>query len=103
MSPQILSKQPYSSKCDIWSIGVIYYELLVGKHPFTARSMNDLYYAIINCTEVSFPEELVISEASQYFIRKCLQVEEISRYSWLELYENELMGEHFEAVAKRWR
>lgn len=55
MSPQILSKQPYSSKCDIWSIGVIYYELLVGKHPFTARSMNDLYHAIINSAEINFP------------------------------------------------
>ena len=75
MSPQILSKQGYSSKCDIWSIGVIYYELLVGKHPFTARSMNDLYRAIINATEISFPQELAISEESQYFIRKCLQVD----------------------------
>jgi serine/threonine protein kinase len=25
MSPQILSKQSYSSKCDIWSIGIIFY------------------------------------------------------------------------------
>lgn len=25
MSPQILAKDPYTSKCDIWSIGVILY------------------------------------------------------------------------------
>jgi serine/threonine protein kinase len=25
MSPQILSKQPYSSKCDVLSVGVIFY------------------------------------------------------------------------------
>jgi serine/threonine protein kinase len=55
MSPQILSKQPYSSKCDIWSIGVIYYEILIGHHPWVAKSMNSLYRTIANSPNVSFP------------------------------------------------
>lgn len=25
MSPQVLNYQPYSSKCDIWSLGIIFY------------------------------------------------------------------------------
>jgi serine/threonine protein kinase len=33
MSPQIVFKTPYTSKCDIWSLGVIYYELLFGTLP----------------------------------------------------------------------
>jgi serine/threonine protein kinase len=52
MSPQILSKQPYSSKCDIWSIGVIFYELLIGRHPWSARSMPELYKAIMRSPQV---------------------------------------------------
>lgn len=31
MAPQILNSKRYRSKCDIWSIGIIYYELLFGK------------------------------------------------------------------------
>ena len=38
MAPQILKKTPYTTKCDIWSTGIIFYELLVGKLPWTANS-----------------------------------------------------------------
>lgn len=30
MSPQILKRQMYTSKCDVWSIGLIFYELIYG-------------------------------------------------------------------------
>ena len=38
MAPQILEKKDYSAKCDIWSLGIIYYELLHGSVPWIARS-----------------------------------------------------------------
>lgn len=27
MAPQILKREKYSSKCDVWSIGVVYFEV----------------------------------------------------------------------------
>lgn len=38
MAPQILKKSKYTTKCDIWSIGYIYYELLTTKLPWTGTS-----------------------------------------------------------------
>lgn len=37
MSPQIIWKKYYTSKADIWSIGVIFYEMLFGYTPWACR------------------------------------------------------------------
>lgn len=31
MAPQLLEKQPYTAKSDIWSIGIMAYEMVYGK------------------------------------------------------------------------
>ena len=38
MAPQILEGQPFSSKCDIWSLGVMLFEMLYGKTPWEGDS-----------------------------------------------------------------
>lgn len=38
MSLEILRSEPYTSKCDIWATGFIFYEMLHGKTPWTAHT-----------------------------------------------------------------
>ena len=38
MSPQILKKVKYTAKSDLWSIGLIYYEMLHGRTPWPAQN-----------------------------------------------------------------
>jgi len=42
MAPEVLDKQTYNSKADIWSIGVCLYELIFGRVPFSASNIIDL-------------------------------------------------------------
>ena len=48
MAPQILKKSSYTTKCDIWSAGIIFYELLVGRLPWMATSEAELIFNINN-------------------------------------------------------
>jgi serine/threonine protein kinase len=34
LSPEILKGQKYDEKVDLWAIGILAYELLLGKSPF---------------------------------------------------------------------
>lgn len=42
MSPQIFSREKYTEKTDIWSLGVILYEMLYGRIPWKAKSLIEL-------------------------------------------------------------
>ncbi len=46
IAPEVLNKS-YDHKCDIWSIGVIFYILLIGKPPFDGDSYNEIYMNIL--------------------------------------------------------
>jgi serine/threonine-protein kinase ULK/ATG1 len=39
MSPQIFDKQPYTSKSDIWSLGVTLHELIYKCDPYQAKDI----------------------------------------------------------------
>ena len=66
-------KEPYDTKCDIWSIGVITYILLSGKMPFHGRSFKETFESIVN-NRWSFIGDTWnnVSPGSKTFIEACL-------------------------------
>jgi serine/threonine protein kinase len=47
MAPQVLDKKEFSSKCDVWSLGMTIYEFLYGRTPFTAKNQKELLDTIM--------------------------------------------------------
>ncbi len=47
MSPQVLSHNYYTYKCDVWSLGVIFYELLFGGLPWKTNDTGQLLFKIM--------------------------------------------------------
>lgn len=47
MSPEACESKPYTNKSDVWSLGVILYELCTLKHPFSADNLLGLVFKIV--------------------------------------------------------
>ncbi|KND04327.1 ULK/ULK protein kinase [Spizellomyces punctatus DAOM BR117] len=57
MAPEVLKDEEYDARCDLWSVGVIFYEMLAGSTPFhTASSIDDLLKQILSPT----PSQLIL-------------------------------------------
>lgn len=87
MAPQVLAKEKFSSKCDVWSLGVTIFEILYGRTPFTAKSPKELLDKLLS-EKLYFPENIKKSEEIKNLLRSMLQVKEEDRISWLELFEH---------------
>lgn len=48
MAPEILNGDPITTATDLWAVGVMAYQLMVGTHPFDTSSNVTLLYDIIN-------------------------------------------------------
>ena len=85
MAPQILNDESYTSKCDIWSAGVVIYECLFKKLPWNGTSIANLYRNI-KTNPLKFPKE--VGEDTKDLLNKMLQINEARRISWKELEEH---------------
>ena len=42
MAPEVLNGKKYNHKADVWSLGIVFFELVTGFTPFTGRDRQDL-------------------------------------------------------------
>jgi serine/threonine protein kinase len=97
MAPQILKEERYTYKCDIWSIGIIAYELLVGKVPWEFTSQNNLesFRQEILTRKVVIPEQLQVSDRMKDFIFGCICIDETKRFDWEKIFTHPIFGQRY--------
>ena len=73
LSPEILENKPYDSKSDIWSLGVLLYEMMTFKMPFNANSLPMLSVKILRGNYT--PPPAVYTKDLREIVSKCLLVD----------------------------
>ena len=74
----------YDEKADIWSLGMVMYELLIGSPAFQANSIEDLAEKIEN-GKYKIPHNVILSKETLCFLNAMLQYNPEKRYTCEEL------------------
>ncbi len=77
IAPEILSRKGYTRSCDWWSVGVILYEMLVGRPPFLDDTALGTQTRVINWRQtLIIPQECNLSlESRDLIFRLCTDAE----------------------------
>ncbi|KAH9756104.1 serine/threonine-protein kinase TIO [Citrus sinensis] len=90
MAPELVREQPYNHTADLWSLGVILYELFVGQPPFYTNSVYALIRHIVK-DPVKYPDEM--SPNFKSFLKGLLNKVPQNRLTWSALLEHPFVKE----------
>ena len=71
MAPEVLKGMPYGLGADVWSLGILFFEMLYGFCPYEEKSIANLV-GLIEKSLVSFPHDVTVSTPIKDIILKML-------------------------------
>ena len=92
MAPEIIKNKKYDYKSDLWSIGVIFYEMLMGEPPFKAKNIYQLIRQIEN-DKIDIPQKFKISSSCKILLLSLLEKNPEKRITWDEFFCHNLLKE----------
>ncbi|KAL1997896.1 hypothetical protein VTN02DRAFT_485 [Thermoascus thermophilus] len=89
MAPEILRYEKYDAKADLWSVGTVLYEMVVGKPPFRATNHVELLRKIERGEDrIKFPEDNEASDDIKKLIRGLLKRNPVERITFKDFFDN---------------
>ena len=90
MAPEMFTGGPVDERADIFAIGVMTVETLVGERPFGGQTMHEVLTSLLNC-EYHLPGESIEIRALDAVVQRCLAKDPRDRYGSASEAANELV------------
>lgn len=87
MAPEILKGEIYTIKADIWSLGVLVYEMLYGYCPYEESSIARLINLLDRAAPVFDQSVNPVSPVFEEFIKRMLTKDHFKRIGWEEIFQ----------------
>lgn len=91
MAPEIILKQKYDARADLWSIGVILYECLFGKAPYSSNSLQELLGKVTSLQKIEIPTNFKISSDCENLLVRLLQHDPDQRITFDDFFNHEFV------------
>ncbi|OKP15225.1 Serine/threonine-protein kinase atg1 [Penicillium subrubescens] len=92
MAPEILRYEKYGPEADLWSVGTVLYEMVVGRPPFRATNHVELLRKIEKGEDrIRFPEENPASDDMKRLIRGLLKRNPVERLNFPEFFKSNVI------------
>lgn len=91
MAPEILKFQKYDAKADLWSVGTILYEMVVGKPPYGGSNHVQLL-ANIERNDLRFPAHVDVSGPCKNLLLGLLQRKPVNRMGFDDFFNHPFVG-----------
>ncbi|KAL7719642.1 Protein kinase domain containing protein [Entamoeba marina] len=98
-APEILRHEHYSSKSDLYSVGVVLYRLTTKAWPFTCHK-EYFFQEMANRADLKFPDSIPIDETLKDLMRKLITHEESQRIGWKEFFEHPFVSSSLQMKGK---
>jgi serine/threonine protein kinase len=88
LPPEMIEGKDHDHRVDLWSLGVLTYEFLVGNPPFEAKNIDETYKRIAK-VDMSFPDLVpdlardLISKLLVYDPKARLSLDEVLKHPWI--------------------
>lgn len=90
MAPEIIKNKQYNIKSDLWSIGVIFFQMLTGKTPFQANNILDLIKKIEK-SSINIPNNIHLTQGCKELLLGLLEKDPDKRIEWNALFNHYLI------------
>jgi len=86
MAPEIYKKTGYDSSIDVWSLGMILYEMVFGKHPLSNYNDIESLSSFVTNKNINIPENNNIDKSCIDLLKRMLNKNEHERISLEQLF-----------------